>query len=149
MLAFVEGATLLTGGDPEAAGPRLEEAIDLGERFGRDPLVPIAGLVCLYVGDAPRARSLFATGMDERRARGSTAELAGLVPLLVAADVADRRVAAAIAGIEEGLELTRAVGWENQEASLLCMQAEVAALQGREAECRDLCEVALQRGLAR
>jgi len=149
MRAFVDGATLLVAGDPAGARPRLEEAVEAGTRFGRDPLLAVAGLVCLYVGDAARARDLFAAGMAERRTRGSSAELAGLIPLLVAADVMDRRLAAAVAGIDEGLELTRQLGWENQAASLVCMQAEIAALQGREAECRELCAAALQRGLAR
>jgi hypothetical protein len=148
MLAFLDGAELLMAGDAAAGGRRLEEAIEIGERYGRDPLVPLAGLVCLYVGDARRARVLFAVAMDERRGRGSSADIAGLVPLVVASDIADRRLAAAAAGIEGGLELTRALGWDNQETSLICMQAEIAAVQGREEECRELAGEGLRRGLA-
>jgi DNA-binding CsgD family transcriptional regulator len=87
--------------------------------------------------------------MEERRGRGSSADIAGLVPLVVASDIADRRLAAAAAGIEWGLELTRALGWDNQETSLICMQAEIAAVQGREEECRELAGEGLRRGLAR
>ena len=43
----------------------------------------------------------------------------------------------------------RQLGWENQATSLVCMQAQIAAVRGREEECRELAGSALRRGLAR
>ena len=74
MRAFVDGATLLVAGDPAGARPRLEEAVGIGARFGRDPLLAVAGLVCLYVGDASRAHDLFDAAMAERQ-RGARAPI--------------------------------------------------------------------------
>ena len=77
------------------------------------------------------------------------ASLVGMLALFAGAEVLERRLRNASATIAEGLELSRQLGYENDETGLLALEARVAALQGREEECREIAEVAMRRSLAK
>jgi DNA-binding CsgD family transcriptional regulator len=74
--------------------------------------------------------------------------LTGVYPLVVLAQVGLGRLAAARATLSDGLELARRLGFDNDEAGLLGGAARVAALEGREDECRAAAEAAIRRGLS-
>ena len=74
--------------------------------------------------------------------------LAGAISILVGAQVFDRRLRPAVASVDEGLQLARQFGYENDETGLLALRARIAALQGREHDCREDAAEAIRRSLA-
>jgi DNA-binding CsgD family transcriptional regulator len=148
MRTFLEAASALEAGDFVGAGAQLYDLIDAGDRFGQDPVLSIAGLLCFYVGDGARARNLFDRALAQRRERSALGEIAGMRPLNAYAEIIDRRLVAAAASAQEGLDLARQIGFENAVTFMLTVQGRVAGLQGREAEARELVAEAMQRALA-
>jgi DNA-binding CsgD family transcriptional regulator len=81
------------------------------------------------------------------RAEGTVAALVGVLPLLAFTQVAERRLREAQASAAEGTELSRALGYENDETGLLGVQARIAALHGDADACREHADAALRRSV--
>ena len=69
--------------------------------------------------------------------RARVAAWPGVLPLLAFTELAERRIREAQASVAEGLELARALGYENDETGLLGVQARIAALHGDADACRE------------
>jgi DNA-binding CsgD family transcriptional regulator len=144
--AFVDGAAALLDGDHEAANAAwFDQVVD---RPAGDPLLTIAGLLWLYVGDSARAREAFGRHAAALRAKGTLAELAGIMPACAVAEVQDRALADAAVSCEDGLVLARQLGWVHAETVLLAVEARIAALRGDEETARAKAAEAQRRGLA-
>ena len=118
-------------GDAATAGDTLRR----GARDRGEPGRPAdGGHAGLRVGDhrrlAARARALHARGRAGCAPRAPCAGLVGVLPLLAFTELAERRMREAQASVAEGLELARALGYENDETGLLGVQARIAALHG-------------------
>ena len=74
--------------------------------------------------------------------------LPGSLPLCAFVEITARRPTAAATLVAEGLEIAEELGFDNDTAALLAIKARVAALQGREDECRQCVEAALTHGIA-
>ena len=70
-----------------------------------------------------------------------------MLPLLAFTEVGERRLRDAQASVAEGLELARALGYENDETGLLGVQARIAALHGDADACREHAGDALRRSV--
>src|SRR6185503_7647628 len=143
-----EGSTALMDGDPKRAGAKFDEALAVGERLNGVRARSMPPFVHLLMGDLTRTRAQTERTIAELRVEASMASLVGMLALFAGAEVLERRLRNASATIAEGLELSRQYGYENDETGLLALQARVAALQGREDECREVAEVAMRRSLA-
>jgi hypothetical protein len=146
--ALMAGARAILADQSVAAGKRFYEAIEIGSGFDAYRTMALNAFVYLFVGDYARSRAVSARWLEFARLRGSVAGLVGTYPLLVIAQVGEGRLAAAAAGVEEGLELAARYGYENDTTGLLAVRARIAAQRGREADSRRDAEAAMQRALA-
>ncbi len=147
-LALVEAVEAIVCGDTELATERFEEAERLGETLGSIPLATMPAFVHLIRGEFADMCEVVTRRLAEQRASGAVIGLAGGISLLVGAQVFDRRLRPAIASVDEGLQLARHFGYENDETALLALRARIAALQGRENDCREDAAEAMRRSLA-
>jgi DNA-binding CsgD family transcriptional regulator len=149
MQAMLDGAVALLHGEPVGAGDLFADALTQADGQASDVIVTqLAGLIGQWVADFVPARDRFARVVAQRRAEGSLTELAGSLPLLAIGEMCTGHVRAAHEATAEGLELLHQLGYEQDEISYLALQAWTASLMGRERECRERAESAMQRGLA-
>jgi len=146
--ALMAGARGILAGQSAAARERFYEAIEIGTGFDAYRTMVLNAFVYLFVGDYARSREVSARWLEHARLRGSVSGLVGTYPLLVIAQVGEGRLAAAAAGVDEGLELAARYGYENDMTGLLAVRARIAAQRGREADSRRDAEAAMQRALA-
>ncbi|MET0513675.1 MAG: AAA family ATPase [Thermoleophilaceae bacterium] len=153
---FLEGAQALVAGDMDVARLSFDAASEIAERvdsdsrthFGTGPLLFLSGFWRLSTGDLSRARQLLLETLAKHRAHGGISVLAGTLPLCAFVEITARRPTAAATLVAEGLEIAEELGFDNDTAALLAIKARVAALQGREDECRQCVEAALTHGIA-
>jgi DNA-binding CsgD family transcriptional regulator len=146
--ALLAAITNVLDGSAEAAGGRFAEAIEIGKGFESGRPMIFNAFVYAFVGDYSGSRMVSARAIEDARARGSVASLIGAYPLLGLGQLGEGRFSAAVAGIEEGLEMAERLGYENDATGLLSLRARIRAYQGREADSRADAEAALRRGLA-
>lgn len=154
------GISAIVAADPGRAAAHFDEAERLGERLPYDSLqgMPtfvlvlsrwaLVVIVAMIRGEFGRLCAISEQAVAQLRARGSIVGVSGSVSILAAAQVFDRRLRQATVSIEEGLQLARQLGYENDEVGLLSLRARVAAVQGREDACRADGEEALRAALA-
>jgi DNA-binding CsgD family transcriptional regulator/tetratricopeptide (TPR) repeat protein len=147
-LAFLEGVRALLAGDSDMARERFDEAEQLGEALRNAPLATALAFHALVRADFARMCEIVEEVIALQRAQGAVIGLAGSMGLLAGAQVFDRRLRSAVSSIDEGIQLARQLGYENDETGLLALRARVAALQGREESCREDAEAALRQSLA-
>ncbi len=145
-------------GDFAAAAPLLRAALELAERADADAstesaeVLIVAAAVGLLIGDDRVVADLHRRIVARARHGGALGILSWALPRLAVSDIWAGRWTAASAGLTEALELARAMDQQVLVAYLLSELAIVAALRGREEECRSLAaeslELAARRGLA-
>jgi DNA-binding CsgD family transcriptional regulator len=146
--AVIDGAFALLARDSALAHERLSAAIAVGDVTdqGRSKIMPT--FVHIFMGDFPRATAVARRAIAGLRELGTITPLAGSLPLLAGAEIGARQAREAAATVAEGLELAGPLGYENDTTGLLGVRARVAALQGREDECRESAEAAMRGGIA-
>jgi DNA-binding CsgD family transcriptional regulator len=149
MQAMLDGAMAMLRGEPMRARDLFAEALRRADGQPSDVVVTqLAGLIGQWIADFAPARNRFARVVAQRRAEGSLTELAGSLPLLAIGEMCTGHLQAAYDATAEGLELTRQLGYDQDEISYLALQAWTASLMGKEEDCRRYSESALRRGLA-
>jgi DNA-binding CsgD family transcriptional regulator len=104
--------------------------------------------VGVWVADFAAARRVTEKVLAGTRRQGWVTSLAGVLPMLAICSLGEGRLAAAGTALDEGLEIARRLGFENDETGMLALKARIAAQRGREAECRELADTALGRALS-
>ena len=145
-------------GDFAGAAPLLREALELAQQADADAstesaeVLIVAAAVGLLIGDDRVVADLHRRIVARARHGGALGILAWALPRLAVSDIWAGQWTAASAGLTEALELARAMDQQVLVAYLLSELAIVAALRGREEECRALAaeslELAGRRGLA-
>lgn len=144
---LIQGLSAYFVGDAVTAGARLAAALETGAKLDGVRTVAMPVFVWAFTGDWPRAREHCARVVARLRAEGTVAGLVGVLPLLALTEVAERRMREAQGSVGEGLELARALGYENDETGLLGVQARIAALHGDADACREHAQQALRRSV--
>jgi DNA-binding CsgD family transcriptional regulator len=145
---FIEGAAAVLAGDAATGGARLTETFEIGEAFTEGRQQGLNAFTAAFLGDYPGCRRVMEEALASSRRLGSVSGNVGGFTVLVMGQLGEGRLAAAQTTIEEGLELSRRVGADNDETGLLALQARMAAQRGRERECREVATIAMQRSVA-
>ena len=155
-LAFLDGSQALADGAPRRARERFDAAVGIARgmgagtvlSYGAGPFLFLSSVIHMSTGDMPRARDLLVGGLAANRAHGGVTALAGSLPLCAFAELRAGRPAAAAALVAEGLNIAEQLGFDNDRTGCLAVEAGIAALQGREEDCRACAERALRHGTA-
>jgi hypothetical protein len=148
MRGFIDGVAALVAGDSARAGQRFGGTVELAERMDGDLLAgAMASQICMCTGDFEHARKLTARTVAHHRASGSFVQLSGTLPRAFTESAAGHYRAGQEAA-QEGLELARHLGYENDETLLVAMHAWIAAQLGHEDDCRRHARTAIRRWLA-
>jgi DNA-binding CsgD family transcriptional regulator len=146
---LLDGAQSVLDGDAALGRQGLTEAMRIEADLDADPVMAtMAGMFGLWMADYPSARDRFARLVAQYRTEGSITGLAGALFFLAASELCVSRLQAGFDAAAEGLELTRQLGYENDEISYLALYAWITALLGKEQECRECAAAAMRRGLA-
>jgi DNA-binding CsgD family transcriptional regulator len=153
---LLAGWQALVDRDLAVARERLDAAMEIAERvrsasltdFGAGPLLFYGVFICLSTGDLSRAHRLLAETLTEDRAHGGVAVIVAILPWCALMELTAGRAPAASALLAEGLEIADHLGFDNDRAIVLAIRARVAAILGRERECRECAEAALRHGTA-
>jgi DNA-binding CsgD family transcriptional regulator len=121
----------------------LRRAVALGSH-ATDRLL-YAALAASYLGDVVTERALAERAVAQLRAVGVLGTMPVALELLAAAELWSGNVRAAEVHASEGLRLAREMGQESSIADFLACLAGVAAVQGREEECRAHAAEAIDR----
>jgi DNA-binding CsgD family transcriptional regulator len=147
--SFLQGAAALGAGDAAAAHDHFAAAREVGDRLNEGRPQVLKAFACGLTGDYPEVRRVCMETLASQRSLGSVSSFGGVFPLLAIAELYEGRLAAALATIDEGMEIAERFGWENDTIGCTALQAHIAAQQGVEEECRELAESAMQRSLAK
>jgi DNA-binding CsgD family transcriptional regulator len=147
--SFLRAASALRAGDAALAHDHFRAARELGERLNEGRPQILKAFACALTGDYPEARRVSLETIASQRARGTVSSFGGVFPLLAIAELYDGRLAAALATTDEAVEVAERFGWENDTIGCTALQAHIAALQGREDECRELAGKAMRWSLAK
>jgi DNA-binding CsgD family transcriptional regulator len=145
---LVDGLSAYFAGDAATAGARLAASLEAGASLDGLRTVAMPVFVWAFTGDWPRAREHCTRVVARLRAEGNVSGLAGLLPLMAATELSERRIREAQASVAEGLELARTFAYENDETGLLGVQARIDALHGDADACRENAQEALRRSVA-
>ncbi|WAC94144.1 helix-turn-helix transcriptional regulator [Mycobacterium sp. Aquia_213] len=147
------GAHVLTGlsgllrGDTSTTAARLRDAADLAGATKEPRALMGAAAGAMFLGDDARAIDLFCTAVALTRGAAGAANLPLLLAPLAMVETLTSRYPAAIADATEGLRLAEETSQRNPAAHLRGILAIVAAVQGREQECRDHAGAALTQAI--
>jgi DNA-binding CsgD family transcriptional regulator len=145
----IVGIGSLLAGDTARAVPLLRQAVALAEPFQDPRRLVHAGACAGYLGEETIEHELYGRAVARARESGAVATLPYVLEYLARSEAVDGRYAAAATHASEGLRLARETGQQNSVCHLLASQALLAALQGREDECRANAEQALELATAR
>ncbi len=146
-------AQLVTGlgrflqGDTGPATALLRAAAVAAEESDDPAALGFAAAGAMFTGDDARALALFARATARARAAGAADLLPTLLAPMAALQTWTGRYASAAAGADEGLRLSVDTGQENPAAHHRSVLAWIAAVQGREQDCRDHAAAALARAV--
>jgi DNA-binding CsgD family transcriptional regulator len=143
----VDGLSAYFAADTATAGARFAAALETGASLDGLRTLAMPVFVWALTGDWPHAREHCTRLVARLRAQGTVVALVGVLPLLAFTQVAERRLREAQASVAEGIELARALGYENDETGLLGVQARIDALHGDADACREHAEQALRRSV--
>jgi DNA-binding CsgD family transcriptional regulator len=147
----IVGIGSLLAGDAASGVPLLREALALAAGFQDPRRLVHAGACAGYLGDEATEHELYGRAAARAREMGAVAMVPYVLEFLARAEAVDGRYAAAAAHASEGLGLAHETGQQNSVCHLHASLALIAALQGREDECRshaaDALELATARGL--
>jgi DNA-binding CsgD family transcriptional regulator len=145
----IVGIGSLLGGDTARAVPRLRRALAVAERFQDPRRLVHAGACAGYLGEETTEHELYGRAVAQARESGAVATLPYVLEYLARSEAVDGRYTSAGTHAAEGLRLARETGQQNAVCHLLASQALLAALQGREDECRADAQQALELATAR
>jgi DNA-binding CsgD family transcriptional regulator/tetratricopeptide (TPR) repeat protein len=148
---FRAGLAAMVGADAEARHAARETPPDAEQpgATAKDFRFLVHGmLVRAYLGDLPTARELTMRVMATARTAGSLSMLPIALATLCRVAVIVRDFDEAEEFAQEGLELTRQLGYENQETFFSVILARCFAARGRLDESRELAETGHKRALA-
>jgi DNA-binding CsgD family transcriptional regulator len=149
MAAVVTGTSCVLMGEFDSAGPALSEACRLASTVDGPRLVTTAASAAAYRADAELGEALYGRAVADARAVGALGILPVALNGLGIMQSLLGRLTAAAASATEGLALARQTGQENIACYQLALAARVAALQGRDDDCRALASEALASARAR
>ncbi|MEU4425497.1 helix-turn-helix transcriptional regulator, partial [Actinoplanes sp. NPDC024001] len=134
---LVVGFDNLLSGDTAAAVGHLRDAAGRAGHTSDARALMLSAAGALFLGDDAVAMGLFATAVTRARAAGAAAMLPGLLAPLSSLDAWTGRFSAARAHAADGLRIAVELGQGHPAAHLRSVLAWIAAVHGREQECRD------------
>lgn len=144
---LVLGLERFLSGDTEAAAAALLRAARSAEKADDPASLGQAASVALFTGDDASALVLFERAAARARSTGAANTLPMLLGPLSALQAWTGRFDSATASATEGMRLALDTGQENPAAHHRSVLAWVAAVQGREQDCRDAAAAALSRAI--
>jgi DNA-binding CsgD family transcriptional regulator len=135
-------------GDTARAAELLRSGAALAEKVDDPTALGLAAGGALFIGDDAAAAMLFARATARARADGAVDTLPWLLAPMAALEMWTGRYAPAAANATEGLRLAVETGQVNPAAHHQSVLAWIAAVQGREQDCRDAAGAALARAVA-
>jgi DNA-binding CsgD family transcriptional regulator len=145
----IVGIGSLLAGDAASGVPLLREALALAVGFQDPRRLVHAGACAGYLGEEATEHELYGRAVARARETGAVAMLPYVLGFLARAEAVDGRYAAAAAHASEGLDLAHETGQQNSVCHLHASLALIAALEGREDECRSHAAAALEPATAR
>lgn len=143
----IVGLARLMQGDPAAASTELTAAADIAHGSGLPQMVMLAAAGAMFVGDDVRAVDLFTRAVARARSAGAAATLPILLAPLSTIEMFTGRYATAATDATEGLRLATETGQDNPAAHARSVLAWLAAVQGRDADCTGLADLALAHAI--
>src|SRR4051794_20341777 len=134
--SVLAGMGRMLEGDSAHGARFLRRAISLAGESDDPRRLLFAGLGAEYLGDLAVERALAARAVALLRALGAVDTLPVALEMLASAEAWSGQYARAASDATEGLRLARDTGQEGSACDFLAILARVAAVQGREAECR-------------
>jgi DNA-binding CsgD family transcriptional regulator len=134
-------------GDTAGAAELLRAAATAAEEIDDPTALGFAASGAIFVGDDAHAATLFARSTARARVDGAVNALPWLLAPMATLEMWTGRYASAAANATEGLRLALETGQLNPAAHHHSVLAWIAGLQGREQECRDAAEAALERAI--
>jgi DNA-binding CsgD family transcriptional regulator/tetratricopeptide (TPR) repeat protein len=144
---FVMGLGSFLHGDTAQAAVLLRAAAGSADESDDPVALGLAASSALFVGDDAHALALFARATTRARADGAVNTLPVLLGPMASLEMWTGRYASAAASASEGLRLALDTGQENPAAHHRSVLAWIAAVRGREQECRDTAAAALARAI--
>ncbi len=144
---LVLGLERLLSGDTEAAAAALLCAAKSAEKANEPSSLGQSASVALFTGDDAGALELFERAVGCARSDGAVNTLPMLLGPLSALQAWTGRYDSATANATEGMRLALDTGQENPAAHHRSVLAWVAAVQGREQDCRAAAAAALSRAI--
>jgi DNA-binding CsgD family transcriptional regulator len=143
---LVAGMGSMLEAETERGSELLRRAIELG---ADDPeRLLYAALAAEYLGDVTTEQALAARAVAHYRTHGQVGSLPVALEVLATAEAWSGLYAAAAADATEGLRILRDTGQAVSAPDFLAFLARLAAVQGREDECRAYADEALERATA-
>jgi len=146
--SVLAGMGRMLEGDSAHGARFLRRAISLAGESDDPRRLLFAGLGAEYLGDLAVERALAARAVALLRALGAVDTLPVALEMLASAEAWSGQYARAASDATEGLRLARDTGQEGSACDFLAILARVAAVQGREAECRARAAEALDGAAA-
>jgi DNA-binding CsgD family transcriptional regulator len=145
--SLVVGLDRFMNGDTEAATAALQRAADSAEQSDDSAIISQTAGAALFLGDDSRAMAMWTLAATRARADGAVDVLPTLLGPLGALQAWTGRYASAAATATEGLRLALDTGQENPAAQHRSVLAWLAAVQGRERDCKGAAAAALSRAI--
>ena len=142
------GVEFIHRGDVAAGAPLLREALEAGDSKNAREIY-LAAVAATFLGDHAQAAQLHGRVAADARRKGALALLVGALASEAGANFLARKLSDAAAEADEAARLARDLGLENPAAQPLALLAWIAALEGRQDDCRRLAEQALDLATAR
>ena len=145
--SLVVGLDHFLTGDTAAATAALQGAADSVEDSNDFSLLGQTGAAAMFIGDDARALSMIIRACAAARTAGAVDALPTLLGPLGALQAWTGRYGSSAATATEGLRLALDTGQENAAAHHRSVLAWLAAVQGREQDCRDAAAASLARAI--
>ncbi len=145
--SLVVGLASFLQGDTAAATAALHRVAESVERSDDAMLLGQIASAALFVGDDARALSMFTRAVAVARTAGAVDTLPMLMAPLGALQAWTGRYGSAATTATEGLRLALDTGQGNPAAHHRSVLAWMAAVQGREQDCRDAAAATLARAI--
>jgi len=146
--SLVVGLASFLHGDTAAATAALHRVTESVETSDDATILGQIASAALFLGDDARALSMFTRAVAAARTAGAVDVLPTLLGPFGALQAWTGRYGSAVATATEGLRLALDTGQENPAAHHRSVLAWLAAVQGREQDCRDAAAAALARAIA-
>ena len=126
-LTMLAAARAVVDGDYDGSRGLFDAADEAGAALAHTPMATMPSFALLVQGDFASMCEVLERGIAAQRAHNAMVGLAGTMAMLAGSQVFDRRYRDAVSSIDEGLQLSRHLGYENDETGLIALRARVAA----------------------